>query len=281
MAAHSWSRPMKKTVYTLNIDNYEPQITELTYPFLRHWAKKIGAEFYVIKTRRWPNFPPVYEKFQIYDLSREHHNDWSLYVDSDALLHPDLFDITVHLEKDTCFHYSKDMASLRWRYDHYFLRDGRNIGSGNWFTGASDWCRDLWHPLEDLTLEEAIANINPIVNEENHKIEPAHLIDDYVCSRNIARYGLKFITYLELQRAVGDGGQYHWHQYTRTKDEKIGFIRQTIRDWKVLHYLDGPLQRKVLETTIERPPDQQNGQVVQVPVPFHPGQIPVRIRPAS
>ncbi len=34
---------MKKTVFLLNIGNYAPQITGLTYPLIRRWARKIGA----------------------------------------------------------------------------------------------------------------------------------------------------------------------------------------------------------------------------------------------
>lgn len=264
-----WHRTVRKTLYTLNVDNYCPAITELTYPFLQIYADKIGAAFHVIDERKYPDMPPVYEKVQIYELSREHDNDWNIYIDSDALIHPDLYDITDFLDKDTALHYSKDLASIRWHYDHYFWRDGRNIGSGNWFTIASDWCRDLWHPLEDMTFEEAVKRIKPIVNEAAHHIEPGHLIDDFVLSRNIARYGLKFITYLELQDKLGHGGNYHWHQYTRTQEEKIQQIKQVIRDWGLLPYLDKALAEKILSETTE-PKTAQNGQLLE-------GNVPLRL----
>src|SRR6266566_3735242 len=150
-------RKLKKTLYTLNVNHYPEAITSITYPLLEDYARKIGADFVVIRERKFPDYPPVYEKLQIHELGRE--NDWNIYVDSDVLIHPDLFDLTEHLEKDTVLHYGADMAGNRLKYDQYFLRDGRNIGSCNWFTIASDWCLDLWKPLDDLSLEEALANI--------------------------------------------------------------------------------------------------------------------------
>ncbi len=68
---------MKKILYTLNVpdadgNEYAPEIRKITYPFLKAWAYKIGAEFFEITERKFPEMPPVYEKFQIYELSKEH-----------------------------------------------------------------------------------------------------------------------------------------------------------------------------------------------------------------
>ena len=197
-----WQKSLKKTVYVLNVDDYAPEITEVTYPLIKHYAEKIGAEFYEIRERKFPGWPPVYEKMQIYQLAQEMGNDWNIYIDSDALVHPDCMDITNHLSKDTVAHNGRDPADHRWRYDRFFLRDGRHIGSCNWFTAASDWCIDLWKPLDDLTKEEAVANIYPVVNELNTVIIPEHLIDDYVLSRNIAKYSLKFTTFIFMQGPI-------------------------------------------------------------------------------
>ena len=37
---------MRKTLYVLNVEGYAPQITALTYPLLRYYADRIGAEFF-------------------------------------------------------------------------------------------------------------------------------------------------------------------------------------------------------------------------------------------
>ncbi len=224
---------MKKTIYTLNVNHYSPEITALTYPLIEHYARKIQAEFYIIEQRRWPDYAPVYEKLQIYDLQKERGDDWSIYIDSDALVHPDTFDITEFLHKDQVCHNGADMANNRWRYDNYFRRDGRHIGSCNWLTIASDWCRDLWHPLEDITYPEALENIFPIQEELNTVITRDHLIDDYVLSRNIAKYGLHFTTVFEIMERFKIPGGYFWHQYTVTKEVKLAQMKEVLEKWGV------------------------------------------------
>ncbi len=214
---------IKKTLWTLNIENYAPEIVSLTYPLLLAYAKKIGADFRIINERRFPDMPITYEKLQIFELGKE--NDWNVYVDSDAVVSPDMFDITERIGKDTVAHFGHDHASNRWRYDKFFRRDGRDIGSCNWFTAASDWCLDLWHPLDDLSLNEARGNIQPIVKERAAGITRDHLIDDYVLSRNIAKYGLKLKTVQQIQRETNDAGTYAWHTHTLSLDKKIAEIQ--------------------------------------------------------
>ena len=76
-----WQKPLKKTVFTLNIDGYAPEVTELTYPLMKHYAAKIGADFHIIKERKFPDWPPVYEKMQIYQLAQEMKNSIAGIVD--------------------------------------------------------------------------------------------------------------------------------------------------------------------------------------------------------
>jgi hypothetical protein len=218
---------MRKTLWTLNIGNYAPELCELTYPLLLGYARKIGADFQIINERRFPEMPVVYEKLQIFYLGAA--NDWNVYIDSDAIISPDMLDITERLNKDTVAHYSCDHASNRWKYDHYFRRDGRDIGSCNWFAAASDWCMDLWHPLEDLSLEQARRHILPIIKERKSGITRDHLIDDYVLSRNIAKYGLKVKTMLQIQTEDRDQGMYAFHRHTVSLAEKVKETREAIK----------------------------------------------------
>lgn len=221
---------MTKTVYTLIVDSYAPSVTALTLPHMRRYAEKIGARFHVITDRKFPDFPPVYEKLQIHELGRG--NDWNIFFDADVLVHPDLFDVTEHLPKDTVMHWRNDLAGNRWTYDRFFRRDGRHIGSGNWFTVASDWCLDLWKPLDDLTLAEAARNIHPTIRERNFGIQPGHLIDDYTLSRNIAKFGLKFRHFEDLLKDVGHAGEtYFFHNYLLTEEEKVKGIEEHIAAW--------------------------------------------------
>lgn len=236
-------RPIRKTVYTLNINNYAPNITAITYPLIAAWCKKIGAEFSIITERKFPEWPIVYEKLQIYEKGRLDRNDWNIYVDSDAMIHPEMFDPTEQMSKDTVAHNGKDFCGVRWKYDNYFRRDGRNIGSCNWFTIASDWCLDLWHPLEDLTPDEAFANINLVVGEINSGvIDKQHLIDDYTLSRNIARFGLKHTTLIDMCEKLGlqhtdQNGRkiretpYLWHTFMQTEAVKLEKMKGVLKTW--------------------------------------------------
>lgn len=229
-----WQKPSKKTIYLLNIEDYAPEITAITYPLIYSYADKIGANVFKITERKFPGFPVVYEKLQIYELAQEHSNDWSIYIDSDALVHPETVDFTRFLHRDTVAHNGADMSAVRWEHDRYFDRDGRHIGSCNWLTIASDWCIELWRPLDDLTLEEALGRIHPTVNESNTIITKEHLIDDYVLSRNIAKYGLKFTTLTDLMPTIGlQGANFLWHQYTIPIDEKVTQMKEVLHKWNL------------------------------------------------
>ena len=225
---------LKKTLFTLAVNNYTEEITNLTFPLMKHWAKKIDADFYVIEDRKFPNFPPVYEKLQIYELGKILKNDWNIFLDADALVHPDTPDWTVFMNKDTVAHNGIDVASTRWRYDEYFHRDGRHISSCNWNAIASDWCIDLWKPLDDLTLEQALENIYPTHNELSTVVTKDHLIDDYTLSRNIAKYGLKLRTLMQIANHYGiQKDEYYYHLYTYTNEEKIKRIKETLVRWGI------------------------------------------------
>jgi len=231
-----WEKPIKKTIFTLALNGWQPEITEITHPLIKAYAKKIGADFYLIKDRKLdPAFHPTYEKLQIYQLAQEMQNDWNIYIDSDALVHPDFFDITNHLTKDTVAHNGNDLMGNRYVEDRFHKRDGRHISSCNWFTVASDWCIELWKPLDDMTHEEAMKRIFPTVNEKNTVISSEHLIDDYVLGRNIAKYGLKFITVRKIEEMTGYGsGGYLWHQYTITPQEKVVKMNEVLKLWQLI-----------------------------------------------
>lgn len=227
---------MRKTLWTLNIGNYAPELCDLTYPLLLAYARKMGADFQIINARLFPEMPVTYEKLQIFYLGRG--NDWNVYVDSDAMVFPDMFDVTERIPKDTVAHYGRDFADNRFRADAYFRRDGRNIGACNWFAAASDWCMDLWHPLRSIDnfdgtlgnapLQNVLSQIRPIVIERQADIDASHLIDDYVLSRNIARYGLKYKCVLDMIRESGDKGVYTWHTHRMPLAEKVAQMRKGI-----------------------------------------------------
>jgi hypothetical protein len=172
------------------------------------------------------------EKFQCYDLMQEHKCEYMIFVDADALVHPDMFDPWEHIPKDHVFHNGHDMCNLRWTIaeDRFFKRDGRMIAGGNWLTGATDLTYDIWAPHDDLTIEQAIANITPIIMEKRTVIEASHLVDDYLTSRNIAKYGLKFAEVLEVCKRLGVNS-YFWHQYVIGIEEKTVAMKGVLKEW--------------------------------------------------
>lgn len=224
-------RNEKKCIFVLNIDDYAPEITNLTYPNLLCYAERIGAMFCRITERKFPDAPICHEKLQIHQLAQEMALDWAIYIDSDVLVHPDCPDFTEHLPRNTVAHVNCDMASIRWKYDRFFKRDGRNIGSANWFTICSDLTIDLWKPLDDLSIQHAIENIHPTWRETNHGVDPAHLLDDYVLSRNIAKFGLKFTTLFALLQQMGHPINYWHHHYARDNAAKMKLIQERLAEW--------------------------------------------------
>lgn len=227
---------MKKTIYTLNLNKkaYEP-ITELTYPWLRFYAHKIGAQFKEITKRKFPEWQTTYEKLQVYELAQKDKNDWNIFMDCDTLVHPDTPDFSCHIPRDTVAHNGADMASFRWKYDRFFWRDGRSIGSPTWNCWASDWCIELFKPLDDLTPAQAYKNIFPISAETKRGVTPARLIEDYVMSRNIAKYGLKFTTLQEIMVKLGiQGADLFWHAYAVPIDEKVVGLKNCLKGWGLL-----------------------------------------------
>jgi hypothetical protein len=233
----------RKALITLNIGDYAPMIREITYPLMRYFCERRGFEFLEITERKFPEWPVTYEKLQIHEIAKHEGFDWVWFIDADALVHPDTPDWTTLIGKDTVAHNGNDFAPFRWKIDEYFRRDGRHIGSCNWCALASDWCLDLWRPL-DMTPEQAVANIQPLVCEHspmarNHgtipqnklvNITASHLVDDYAISRNIARYGLKFTTLMALEKQLFNGADLMWHAYTITEDEKVNQMLLKLSD---------------------------------------------------
>ena len=202
---------------------------------MKEYARKIDAEFVILYERKFPDWLPVYEKFQIYELSQEMNTDWNIFFDFDSLIHPDTPDITTLIPFDTVCHHGHDFAPIRWKYDRFFKRDGRHIGSCNWFTVGSNYNIELWKPLDDLTQDQVARQIFPIVNEILAGVSPVRLLDDFVCSRNIAKYGLK---YKDISDVFGEHGikseNFFWHIYAVPIEEKIAGAKLTLKNWKLL-----------------------------------------------
>jgi len=225
---------MKKLVVSLNIGNYAPKIRKICTPYARYWAKKIGADFKWITKPKF-NRTPNYEKFQIYEMSKKY--DWTFFIDADLLIPIDWIDPTEFLEKDCVLFNDTDFANHRFRYDHCFRRSHSNYGATTWFCAFSDWTRDAWRPMElqdDMTWKKAIENIRPIQIEKNFGIDREHIVDDYLVSRNIAKYGLKVKTLKrDIYPALGLSPSLN-HLFLDSIENKQRFLKNVVDVWKKL-----------------------------------------------
>lgn len=226
-----------RTLYTLAVGGYPRAITDLTFPLMQRWARKVGADFRVIDSRAFPQHPITCEKFQLAGLALARHDEWSMFLDADALIHPNTPDLFEHLRKDTVYHMGWDIASCR--YDTrlpYFRRDGRDGSPGNWLTIASDWCRDdLWRLLPAEEMPALLEGITPSVSEMAANVTRENLSDDYIIAINEARYGLKVGKLQELLPQLGlHPGACFWHDYMSGDADKVAAMRKLLdEDWKV------------------------------------------------
>ena len=60
------------------------------------------------------------------------------------------------------------------------------------------------------------------------------MIDDFTLSRNIARFGLKYKTLMQIQKDLGfEEANFFWHTYTVATQEKIRQMKQVLYRWKL------------------------------------------------
>jgi hypothetical protein len=169
---------MKKAVFVVRVDNYFPELCQYTIPSIKLYAKNIGADYREITTRMYPDFPPTYEKMQIHHLGRGY--DVCMLSDADNILHPDCIDLSMFAYNRVGSFSAFDSRTM-FEQDTYFKRDERNLGVATGFVITHALTHDAWTPLE-WGWEEA-----------RKKTKREFIIDEYCVSRNIAKYGLKFV----------------------------------------------------------------------------------------
>jgi len=242
---------MKKLIAVLCTDDWQPEIRAMTFPLFKYHAKKIGADFCVINDRKFPsNYPLCYERFQLYEISK--HYDWVIQLDADLLLHPDTPDFTRHISKDIILISVPGLASESYQMDEYFMRDSRDLCVGGFITINSDWTRDLWKPPDDLTPEEAMQRCMPKTHEwRDRQFYHDHIVLDYILSRNVAKYGLKYATLQDMFNLFVSAKRcsakpiedYVMHNGSLKYHEKIIHIKNYLnKHWKI--DLDHPYFRE-------------------------------------
>ena len=137
----------KKIILTLNINNYAPEITDVTYPTILAYADKIGADFQVIDQERY-DYSVTANKFQVPRYGKGY--DWIIYLDSDTVVNPNAPDWTAFLDKQDVLFNALDPSPIRFRASPYQKRSRSFRGACTWCVWASDWTMDdLWKPYQD------------------------------------------------------------------------------------------------------------------------------------
>lgn len=171
-----------RAVFVLATPDYEPKLCEITFPLLKRYADKLRADFVRIETRKFPNYPITYERFQIHELGRG--NQWNLCIDPDILVHPDIDDFTAWLPMDTVGNMSffDARAFFNISENPIFQNDGRFYGIVDCMIATSRLTHDLWEPL-GLSYEEL----------EHYLKEPEdpRRVSELALSYNLAKYELK------------------------------------------------------------------------------------------
>jgi len=79
-----------KLVVSLTDPSYQP-VTDLTWPRVVDYARKIGADTHLITERRWPQWSVHYEKYQLADWLGKYKR--ILFVDGDVLIRKNALNI--------------------------------------------------------------------------------------------------------------------------------------------------------------------------------------------
>ena len=169
---------MRKCVWVVWVNNYYPKVCGLTINLLYKYAVNIGADFRLITERKFPEFPPNFEKFQVHELGLKY--DYNILIDADFVVHPELEDVSqnVPLTHFGAFmfygahFYFKDL-------DYAFLRDERDLAVVTNFVVTTRLTHDAWKPPK-----EPAALLSKMVHNK-------WCLDEFVFSRNVAKYGLK------------------------------------------------------------------------------------------
>ena len=231
---------MNKVLYTPNYNQYEPEICSITYPLIKQYCHKIGADFRIIdKPFDLGVDTKISGKFHLHKLAQE-KNQITMFLDSDALIHPDAPDFMIHcIGPKLVFCFGQDYPFMRFRADQFFAYAQANglvepytmvpYGMCTWCVICNDSSYHVWEP--PVNAAEAISYITPTVVEAHIKTA-ASLLDDYQTSLNLVKHKLTIINGIEALTAVKyTGVMPFYHQYLVTPEEKarqLKFVRDNV-----------------------------------------------------
>lgn len=208
---------MRKILHIVNINDFFPELFEMCFPTIRAYARKNGYALNMITERKFPEFHVNYEKMQVWEDGKD--ADLNLLVDADVLIHPHFPDVVNIVPPHHVGFNDNYTASTKFKLNHYFLRDGRDVGIASNFVVSYRSTHDVWEPL---TITPEQGRQITFVREGD--------IDELCLSHNLAKYGLKYsgITWEDWMRS------FLIHTGTGDKEEALKLARQTLENWSNL-----------------------------------------------
>ncbi len=183
---------MRKGVHVVYIDDFFPELWALTYPTIKAYADRIGADLNVITGRKYSHMHINYEKFQVWIDGMCYNANFL--VDADVLIHKEFPDFTTIVPPHHVGFNDNYFASDKFTIEetNVFLRDGRNVGIASNAVITYTSTHDLWEPIDWLRMEDF---------ESISKVRLGD-VDEFNLSWNLAKYGLKYtgITWEDWQR---------------------------------------------------------------------------------
>jgi hypothetical protein len=168
---------MKRAIFTVCVDDYFPELCKLTLPTIEAYARRIGADFHLIRERRNQGFPPTYEKTQIHDLGRGY--DVCILIDADIAVSRRLPDISQLSGPRSVGVWMTFPAQKLFGGDPLFSENPGQRAISSQILVVPKACHELWKPL-DMSPEEAARRCNRFF-----------IVDEYCFSRNMALHGFR------------------------------------------------------------------------------------------
>jgi hypothetical protein len=231
---------MKKLLVTLNIGDYDRDITSLTFPYMKQYAKNIGADFHIIIERKFPDLDINLEKFQLYDICLDY--DWIIFLDADCLINPKGTNLTKLVENDRIIissynnpkhhFYPKNIEgqyNLNYYAPFFFLVFHKNSKKCvKPYENPLGYCKYINIKSKNEEFLEYLSS----KNMDKNLISSSWFLDEFLFTLNLNRYNIKTASLQE------DFPELNIISHTsQSKELKINFLKNSIKKLKTINSL--------------------------------------------
>ena len=229
---------MKKLLVTLDINNYNKEITKLTFPYMKQYAKNIGADFHIITKRKFPDLDISLEKFQLYDVCSNY--DWVIFLDADCLINPETVDFTKLISEDRVLiskyispehHFYPKNIEEKYNLQYYapffflvFHKYSKKCVKP--YKNPLDYCKYINIKSQN---EEFLKYLSSKITSDNI-VSPSWFLDEFLLTLNMHKYEIKTASLKE--DFPKPNIMYH---ASYSLDNKIKFLSNSIKKMKTIN----------------------------------------------